>query len=572
MKKRGTFTRTRRSGYQALFIAIAAWGLLRGTAVAGTAVGDWGHFLRYAPKVYLHNPDGRAFEVTVHLFRWPIPSWNRESVTLRLGAPDGTAVLEGDFAVEGASRTFAVPDGPAGAYVLEMNLPARHVFRGPDFWVESSLDRAVVFTGDPHATEIQGNALAGRWLVTQCSVPRRWWFWVPAGTKSFTARTQWIQSYQSQREDWGISIFSPRGQRVRKLWGDLDLDRGRPFDTPESRTQSTIVNVEPGASGRFWYAEIRLGDAHNYSKISFSLEGVPPYVARSPEEWFDPVAGLPAVPLYDEDGFMQCAMGEATKAQWPWLRNFMPCPSLGDPDGVQIRGDAVFALWNPENRPLALRVGTYLPRPGADGSPPTARVRVLGAAGDVLRDGTETMLHLHGEQGAPEPIPSTGKGVARVEVHDTERWLAFTYPATPLVLLGRDAGDGWSRFQLEVGTVRNHYFHVPVGTRQFAVRAEAEHETDRLHLEINAPDRTVEMIYGRAGEQVVEVPPGLDGRIWHIRADVGSGSVMQTTGGPDSRFLHIYMTLDLRGVPGLIAPTWEQWFDPENPVPPMARE
>ncbi len=560
-------------GCRAMLIAVAAWGLLRGPAAAATAVGDWGHFLRYAPQVYLYNPDGRAFEVTVHLFRWPIPSWNRTEVTLRLSAPDGTAVLEGDFGFEGASRTFEVPAGEAGAYLLEMNLPAQHVFRGPDFWVASSLDRSVVYTGDPHATEIHGNALAGRWLVTQCSVPRRWWFWVPPGTKSFTARTQWIHSYQSQRENWGISILSPRGQRVRKLWGNLDMDRGRPFDTPESRTQSVVINVDPGSAGRFWSAEIRMGDAHNYSKISFSLEGVPPYAARSPEEWFDPSADapLPSVPVYDDDGFMQFAMGEATKAAWPWLRNFMPSPSLGDPDGVQIRGDAAFALWNPEDRPLALRVGTYLPRPGADGSPPTARVRVLGAGGEVLQDGVETMLHLHGDRGAPEPIPATGEGVARVEVSDTERWLAFTYPATPMVLIGRESEGGWSSFDLEVGTVRNWYFHVPAGTRQFAVRAAVQHETDRLQLEIHAPDRTVAMFYGRSGEELVEVPPGLDGRIWHVRADVGSGSVMQTTGGPDSRYLHIYMTLGLHGVPGLLSPTWEQWFDPEKPVAALER-
>ena len=80
------------------------------------------------------------------------------------------------------------------------------------------------------------------------------------------------------------------------------------------------------------------------------------------------------------------------------------------------------------------------------------------------------------------------------------------------------------------------------------------------------------MIHGRDGEARVEVPPGLCGRIWHLRADVGSGSVMRTDGGPASRFLHIYMTLDIRGVPGLLAPTWEQWFDPANPVPPLDRQ
>jgi hypothetical protein len=359
---------------------------------------------------------------------------------------------------------------------------------------------------------------------------------------------------------------------VRTLWGDLDLDRGRPFDTPQSRTAGTTVNVEPGAAGRFWSVELRFADSHNYSKISFSLEGVPPYLARSPEEWFDPTTGAaPAVPVYDDDAFMQCALDDRTRAAWPWLQNFSPCPALGDPDGAQVRGDAAFALWNPEDRPLRLRVGTYLPRDGAGVKAAPPRVRITGADGRALRDSEVPLLHLHGTEGAPEAIPATGKGVARVEVSGTERWLAFTYPATPVVLLGRDAGDGWSRFALEVGSARHWYFRVPAGTRSFAVRAMAQHQTDRLLLEVNAPDRTVAMLYGRAGEQVVEVPPGLDGKLWHLRVDVGSGTTMATDGGPDSRYLGIYTTLDLRGVPGLLAPTWEQWFDPARPQPAQDR-
>jgi len=548
--------------------AVLSWAIhcLAIAASAATVVGDGGHYLRYAPKVYLYNPAGQAFTVTVHLMRWPIKAWNPTTVTLRLGDPAGNAVVDGSVEFEGSSKSFAVPAGLKGVFLLEMNLPARHGFHGPDFWVESSLDRSVVFTGNPHEPEVVGNALVGRWLVVQCSVPRRWWFWVPPGTKSFTARTQWIQNYQSQREDWGITIFSPRGQRVRSLWGDLDYDRGRPFATPQSRTAAATVNVEPGAAGRFWCVELRFADSHNYSKISFSLDGVPPYVARSPEEWFDPSAAVPVptVPVYDDDAFMQSALDEPTKQAWPWLEHFTPCPALGDPDGAQVRGDAEFALWNPEDRPLKFRVGTYLPRETADGKPNQARVRITGADGHVLQDRVEPILHIHGEDGAPAPIPATGKGVARVSISDTERWLAYTYPATPIVLIGQDTEDGWSRFNLEVGTARNWYFFVPRGTRSFAVRAAAQHETDRLLLEINAPDRTVEMIYGRSGEVAVAVPPGLDGKLWHLRADIGSGSVMDTDGGPESRFLGIYATLELKGVPGLLSPTWEQWFDPAS--------
>lgn len=172
------------------------------------------------------------------------------------------------------------------------------------------------------------------------------------------------------------------------------------------------------------------------------------------------------------------------------------------------------------------------------------------------------MLHVHGTEGGPVAVPATGRGVARVAVSGTERWFAFTYPATPVVLLGQDAGAGWSRFNLEVGSARNWYFNVPAGTKTFAVRAATQHSGDQLLLEVNAPDRTAAMICGARGEQTVEVPVGLDGKIWHLRVDIGSGSVLFTDGGADSRFLGIYATLDLQGVPGLLAPTREQWFDP----------
>jgi hypothetical protein len=46
---------------------------------------------------------------------------------------------------------------------------------------------------------------------------------------------------------------------------------------------------------------------------------------------------------------------------------------------------------------------------------------------------------------------------------------------------------------------------------------------------------------------------------------------MNTDGGPESRYLGLYTTLELKGVPGLLSPTWEQWFDPDHPLPAMDR-
>ena len=559
--------------YLVMWLLAGALGVGVYDAGAETALGDGGHFLKYGTKVSLLNPDGRAFTVTIHLFRWPVSQWNPEKVALQIVDPAGKAVVEGMSTIEGASRTFQMPAGPKGVYTVEMNLGAYQSPANTDFYIESSLDRSVVWTGLP-----KEHAVRGRWMIVQCSVPRRYWFWVPDGVKSFSFHSQSIQNYQSQREDWGITVFSPRGQRVRSLWGDLDWTKGDynegngAFSTTESRIATAKVNVEPGAGGRFWCVEIRFADSHNYSKISLSLDGVPPYLARSPEEWFNPETGeIPQPDVYDNDTFMQFARNRHEDG-WPYMENFSPCPSLGDPDGAEVRGDAAFALWNPEDRPLKFKVGSYLPRDmGSTNTHMKADVKITGANGKVIVNRKDPIDHLHGDHGMPESIPLTGKGVAKIEISGVERWLAFTYPATPLVLIGREVEDGWSRFNLEVGSARNWYFFVPRGTKEFSVRASAQHEQDIMNLEINAPDRTLAVIYDRAGEKTVKVPAGLDGKIWHLRGDVGSATVMQTPGGPETRYLGLYLTLDLKGVPGFLSPTWEQWFDPVHPLNTAAR-
>lgn len=227
-------------------------------------------------------------------------------------------------------------------------------------------------------------------------------------------------------------------------------------------------------------------------------------------------------------------------------------------------------MWNPENRPLKFKVGTYLPR-NISTNFALANVLITGADDKVVLDRKDPIQHLHGEHGMPEGIPPTGKGVAKVQISGVERWMAFTYPATPLVLIGKDADNGWSRFTIECGTARNWYFYVPRGTKEISVRASAEHETDVMNFEINAPDRTLAVIYDRQGERTVKVPPGLDGKIWHLRPDIGSATLMPNTPGAPTRFLHLYLTIDIKGVPGYLAPTWEQWFNPKQPAMPMER-
>ncbi|NQT92984.1 MAG: hypothetical protein HQ559_09495 [Lentisphaerae bacterium] len=522
-------------------------------ARADTAIGDWGHFLSYSPKIYLNNPDGKAFSVTVHVMKWPISSWNRATTKVLLTGPDGKVLLSGEHKLDRAESTLDIPAGPKGVYLLETD---------KNVWISCTLNQSVVWTGEPGKHMIDG-----RRVVFQASVPRRWWFWVPAGVTEFTCSAQRADRYMSQREDWGFFIISPRGQRIRALWG-------QPAHTPPSeyrQEQSVRVEVEPGAAGRFWCLEVSLGDSHNYSNINICLEGVPSYLARSPEEWFDPVRGQrPAIDIYDDTPFIQSARKkEMMLKRWPNLQHFSPCPSLGDPDGVEILGDATFALWNPAGRDLGFRIGTYLPRQREEG-PGMAHVKIRGANGSTILDKQMPVINIHEEGGQPTDTLKTGKGVSLVDVSGVARWWAFTYPAVPTVLVGKEA-DRWKRFSFSSCTARNWYFFVPRGTKEFSVRAGAEHETDIVHMEICAPDRTMAIIYANRDQKDIRVPEGLDGKIWYLRPSAGSATRMVTKEGPDHRYQDLLLTVDLRGVPGYLAPTWEQWFDPSNPQPSMNR-
>lgn len=543
------------------------------SAHAETSIGDWGHFISYTPTVYLDNPQGKAFTVKVHVMQWPNRNWRREKLKLRLVGPDDEVLFDGEHQCKNSEVALEVGSGKAGVYRLHTT---------DNVWIWSSLDRSVVWTGIPgmHIMDDRepvsvgnGNKTRSRefyekrgQLVFQAAVPRRWWFWVPAEVTEFSCRAMRADRCMSQREDWGYFIITPRGQRIRALWGQPPHTAGKDY----RREQVVKVEVEPGAGGRFWSLEVSLGDSHQYSNINFCLDGVPPYLARSPEEWFNPATGKrPGVLLYDDTPFIQSAKTELLGKRWPNLHHFSPCPSLGDPDGIEVMGDAIYALWNPAGRELGYRIGTYLPRAGTK-NPAQAHVQIT-CNGKTVLDQQMPMHHLHNEGGHPTHRLKDAEGVCRVSVRGVERFMSFTYPATPLVLVGRPNGDGWRRFSFSACAPRNWYFFVPEGTKTFELRVEAKFATDVLNLEVCAPDRVVELIYGRKGRCTVKVSKGLDNKIWYLRPSVGSATRMITKEGPHYRYQDMPLTLDLKGVPGCLAPTWEQWFDPENPVKPFDR-
>jgi len=529
----------------AALLAAVLPGLSTMPAKADTALGAPGHYLKFATKCYLHNPDGRAFELTVHRFEWVIEGrWNQRNMGIRLTGPDKRVITDKMYEVGNDGVTLRVPNGAKGTYLLEVNPEKSWRL----WYVTCSLDRSVAYAGPG-----EGHAVDDYWFAANPFVPRRWWFFVPVETKSFRLLAQRVERWMSQREDYGLVLISPRGQRVEVLWGQEN-----PGDPG---VESKTILVEPGSAGRFWAVEVRFGDAHKYSDVNLSLDGVPPYLARSPEEWFDPWTDGPApVRPYDEAQFLQSARNE--QAENTNVAHWMPCPSLGDPSASKVAGPAAFALWNPEGRELAWQIGTYLERRTRD----TAELAIAGPQGKLL---VEKRFELASAQGWPDEKLPVGRGVYTFDVRGAEHFFFYTYPATPLVLIGRPV-EAWRRFTLEVGGARNWYFYVPKGVETFRVRAAAGLETDVVHLEINAPDRTLAMIYDNQAEKTVRVPPGLDGKIWHVRVDVGSATEMFTR-RPKPRCPAIRLTLDLEGVPGFLAPTWEQWFDPDDPKPAIRR-
>jgi hypothetical protein len=81
---------------------------------------------------------------------------------------------------------------------------------------------------------------------------------------------------------------------------------------------------------------------------------------------------------------------------------------------------------------------------------------------------------------------------------------------------------------------------------------------------VHAPNRLVDELYARGGarqEVVVGVPPGLSGLIWFLRTELG-GSTRFVSGKGNPRQLTVEADIELHGVPGFLAPTWGQWFDP----------
>jgi hypothetical protein len=515
-------------------------------------LGDAGHFFVHSPDLFANNPTGAAFSVTLHRHVWPADWANRGELQVRVLAPDGSVATTGAIPGGQGRVQLAVAAGRPGVYRIAVTPAGSGMM-----WLESSLGQLVAgcgpWDGDPQATGIHERFY--RNLNVHAMVPRRWYFHVPAGTKSFEVATR-ILPFQSHREDYGFFVMSPRGQRVAAFFGGRSLRRDLP-PTGELRAQE--IDVDEGCAGRFWSLWVVNGDSHAFSDLALLLRGVPACLAPTPEQWFDPATGrAPPRPIYDE-----APVRLREQPDQPSLDKYLwtPATFLGDEDYNGWRGEQTLFLWNPDNRPLTLGIGAYIADEGARFP---VRARITAPDGSVALEQEGRFGH-----GASHrlDIPARGGGVYRADLA-ADRWFPWSEPATPIVIAGRPLPDG-ARFALDVGIARHWFFRVPAGTRSFTVAAAVQRPEHVLSLEVHAPDRLVEAVHvrGGAGRQVqVVVPAGLDDRIWFLRTDIAS-STRFPSGVGDPQQVRITVDLDLLGVPGYLSPTWEQWFDPRRRDP-----
>lgn len=535
--------------FTAFYLGILS--LAAAPSYAGSSIGDGGHFIVFSPTLYLNNPAGKAFTVTVHRHIWDTDFGNKGTYQVHVTAPSGQNAAEGTITTLESRVTMAVPEGEKGVYRVTYK-PGGYALT----WVESSLDQMVVGSGD-------WNMANGPYsnFTLHVMAPRRWYFYVPAGVKRFSVKHT-IMPFQSHREDYGFLVMSPRGQRVAAFYGGKSVDVGyRLPDKPNPIVQE--IEVDEGAAGHFWSIWATGGDSHNFSDLPIQLDGVPPYFAPSPEQWFDPSTGTgPARLVYDDAQIRMLDRECKTNAQGRLLSRdhylWTPTPFLGDEDYNGMQGPHTIYLDNPSNRPLDVGVATYVVNE-KERLPVT--YRVLGPDGRLAIETHDTYSH---HSSSRLSIPSSGAGVYRVDV-DASEWIFWMEPVVRAVLAGE--GDGASRFRLQVGIARHWFFRVPQGVHEFTVRVAVTDPAHVLSVEVHAPDRLMEPLYVRGGEPrtvTIRVPDGLDNHIWFLRTEVGSATrfVSEAPRSASSR-LRISADIDLQGVPGYLAPTWEQWFEPK---------
>ncbi len=501
---------------------------------AGSWLGDHGHYLRMKHRLAMLNLAGEGFALTIHR---DVLYGAGGVVTVRVAGPAGEGLVEQSIPPGQGPFELTVPAAGAGVYTALLDTKGVYVF------VRCELPQMVTYAGAATATA-DGASFA---LLNM--LPRRWWFFVPAGVSEFQVVADHTLGHASGREDMAIDIYTPRGQRLRSHVGD------KPAGDRQGRRVELSVPVEPSMAGRFWSLVVSNGDSHWHSDNSLALQGVPPYLAPSPEQWFDPDTGQGApVELVTPE------VGAQMPGPKGGLRfaHSMPQTWLGDQSYAGFLGAHRVSWRNADGQAATVGVGTYVLTSQAW----RGELAVDNPGGTrLLDDGWLEEDWQRNERRHELPAGTAGTYTAAV---DANHWFMWTDPGMPMVLRGGLAKP--SELRLEVTGPRDWYFHVPAGREQFVLSARTLRPGDLLVCEVHAADRLVR-VFDAAAEAVnkvtVVVPPELAGRLWFLRLYAASGTRYAGTTPNQAQRPAVQAALDFDGVPAVLASTWGQWFDPE---------
>ena len=206
--------------------------------------------------VFLLHPGGATRIETTRVGHGARPKEEQTGTVSVLG-PDGAVVASTEFDTDLPYEwALPLPAGTtAGLYTVRIHDDMRAIWD-----VKAAGCKRVFATEPPPHLGSPG--------------PVRFYFRVPEGTQAFTASASGLHD-----GDVGIIIYDPDGVAQASAFANAS------GAVAGSRTVTTEVTPAPGQTGAMWsFAAMAHGD------LGLKLEGVPGYIATSPDEWFDPAA------------------------------------------------------------------------------------------------------------------------------------------------------------------------------------------------------------------------------------------------------------------------------------------
>jgi hypothetical protein len=204
--------------------------------------------------VHLLREGDKSFVITATRLPYGARTREMERGTVEFVAPDGTVIKRGDFDTndEYELEMDLGADAPRGVYVVRMSDDQRSVWDA-----NSSEGKRVIELVD-------GLALGGIGMA-------RWALYAPPGVTEFT-----LTVVDWHRGEFGAMVLGPGGEALAAC---------NVVQPAEGGKEKGVLEVKLGANPDGRIVPVVL---YTRMDLAVAVEGIPPYLAPSPEAWFNP--------------------------------------------------------------------------------------------------------------------------------------------------------------------------------------------------------------------------------------------------------------------------------------------